>query len=64
MRRSLRILGELKADIDSIDTNDILLFGDFNADPHKGRFWQYLSEFTTENDFIIADSCLPFHSFT
>ena len=59
-----RILGELKADIDSIDTNDILLFGDFNADPHKGRFWQYLSEFTAENDFIIADFRLPFDSFT
>ena len=51
-----RILGELKA--------DILLFGDFNPDPHKGRFWQYLSEFTAENDFIIADSRRPFDSFT
>ena len=32
-----QVLGELQAAINSLNTDKILLFGDFNVDPRKGR---------------------------
>ena len=59
-----QVLGELDAVINSVITDNILLIGDFNADPRKERLWQYLSDFTNDNDFIVADLALPCDSFT
>ena len=47
-----QLLGELQAAINSLNTGKILLFGDFNADPRKGRLWGYLSDFVNENNFF------------
>ena len=60
-----QVLGELQAAINSLNTDKILLFGDFNVDPRKGRLWRYLSDFVNENNFVISDiDHLPFNSFT
>ena len=44
------ILAELQVVLDSINTNNLLCLGDFNADPNKGRFWPLLIDFTQQND--------------
>ena len=60
-----QVLGELQAAINSLNTDKILLFKDFNADPRKGRLWRYLSDFVNDNNFVISDiDHLPFNSFT
>ena len=61
----LQVLGELHAAINSLNTDKILLFEDFNADPRKGRLWRYLSDFVNKYNFVIWDiDQLPFNSFT
>ncbi len=42
----------------------LVLAGDFNADPNKGRFWEELSIFMNGLNLFLADSVLPMDSFT
>ena len=43
----------------------VIIVGDFNADPFKGRFWNELKHFVDELNFIIADyNVLPTESFS
>ena len=54
-----QVLGELHASLDSVDTDNIICFGDFNADPNRGRFWGRVSEFCASYNFRLVDSILP-----
>ncbi len=43
----------------------LLIIGDFNADPNKGKFWSELVEFTRNSELKIVDHIeLPYDSFT
>ena len=47
------------------ELSDIVITGDFNADPHKGRFWNEVINFANNLNLSIHDlSCLSFDSFT
>ena len=56
-------LGEFQANIDQLSCNNLIMVGDFNADPNK-RFWKILKEFITQNSLTCADLCLPYDTFT
>lgn len=43
---------------------DVLLCGDFNADPSGGRFWRELVGFCERNRLHVADATLPPDSFS
>ena len=58
------ILAELQVVLDSINTNNLLCLGDFNADPNKGRLWPLLIDFTQQNDLKNFNDNLPTDSFT
>ena len=60
----MMVVGELHASIDSVDTDNIICFGDFNADPNRGRFWGSVSEFCASYNFRLVDSILPYDSFS
>ena len=60
-RNALARLGNVIRDQ---NINNILLAGDFNADPSKGRFWKELLIFQKSFSLIMADHCLPHDSFT
>ena len=59
-----RVLGELQSSLDVLDDTSIILMGDYNADPNKGRFWPEIREFVHTNQFKIDDLQLPYDSFT
>lgn len=59
-----QILGEIQACIDNVDNNNIILLGDFNADPQRGRLWSHLYEFVHSNSLTVADMCLEHDTFT
>ena len=59
-----QVLGELHASLNMVDTDNIICFGDFNADPNRGRLWPRLSDFSSENGFRFVDSTLPYDSFS
>ena len=46
------------------NANQVLIMGDFNADPSKGRFWGLLNDFTSSLSLNIRNECLPSDSFT
>ena len=58
------VLGELQSALENTDVNKFLAVGDFNADPRKGRFWNYLEDFSSYNNFIFPDLKLPNDTFT
>ena len=47
-------LGELSATCDSQDAYAVYIVGDFNAG-RSNRFWQSLTEFCSDNNFVISD---------
>ena len=57
-------LGEFQANIDQLSCNNLIMVGDFNADPNKNRFWNILNEFIMHNSLTCADLCLPSDTFT
>ena len=59
-----QVLGELHASLNIVDTDNIIWFGDFNADHNRGRLWPRLSDFSSENGFRFVDSTLPYDSFS
>ena len=60
-RRMCAQLSEIK---ENENVDNLILAGDFNSDPHKGRFWQELISFIDEENLSIADSKFPYDSFT
>ena len=52
-------LGELQCSIEDLYVNQVILMGDFNADPNRGNIWPYLNEFILNNNFIVNDRDLP-----
>ena len=57
-------LGELSATCDSQDAYAVNIVGDFNAG-RSNHFWQSLTEFCSDNNFVISDEgLLPVDSFT
>ena len=62
----LENLGKLSSIIDSCDTCNVIIMGDFNSDVHcQSKFSNYLSDFINTNELTCADKCmLPGDSFT
>ena len=57
-------LAQLEAIIKEQNCNHIVLSGDFNADPYKGRFWNDLIIFMKTFSLVVIDKQLPKDSFT
>ena len=57
-------LGELHNLIETENVNKVIIAGDLNADPFKGRFYEDLDQFILDKKFIMADRCLPLNSYT
>ena len=60
-RNALALLGNV---IKEQNINNVVLVGDFNADPNKGRFWRELSVFSESLSLSCLDSKLPRDTFT
>ena len=58
------MLAKIKAIVSEQNYSDIIIGGDFNADPRKGRFWRELEDFTRSMSFTVLDSFLPRDTFT
>ena len=58
------ILAELQTAIDSAGLDKVILIGDFNADPRRGRLWASLTDFFDANTFTVHDLSLPCDLFT
>ena len=50
-------LGELSTTCDSQDAYAVYIVGDFNAG-RSNHFWQSLTEFCSDNNFVISDERL------
>ena len=46
------------------NVTDLIIAGDFNADPKKGRFWHELSDFMKSFSLLALDDQLPQDTFT
>ena len=57
-------LASLDIVIEEQNVNEIVIVGDFNADPCKGRFWNDLSIFCMKNSLTILNKLLPVDTFT
>lgn len=67
-REALCLYREQLAELHNILTDEVpvnvVIAGDFNADPSKGRFWSELKSFTDSLLFDVADLSLPIDTFT
>ena len=50
--------------MNDLDSENLILLGDFNADWYRGGMWNYLLNFINENNLLINDRSLPSNSFT
>ena len=57
-------LALLSVVIQEQNTNHVILMGDCNADPSKGRFWDLLNDFTRSLSLRILNDRLPSDTFT
>ena len=57
-------LAQLNVIIREQNFNNLVLVGDFNADPFKGRFWRELLKFTQSLSLIFVDEQLPQDTFS
>ena len=57
-------LARLEIVIKEQNFNTLVLIGDFNADPFKGRFWKELLSFTKSLSLKFLDERLPCDTFT
>ena len=57
-------LASLEAIVREQNINDVVIVGDMNADPFKGRFWKELSFFCKSLSLSVLDEHLPGDSFT
>ena len=60
-KQSLAILGSV---ITEQNFNHVILVGDFNADPRKGRFWRLLRDFVDSLSLLVLDNMFPPDTFT
>lgn len=58
------MLAILDCFLDENKFNNVILAGDFNADPGKGRFWKELLPYVQYKQLSIKDLDLPINSFT
>lgn len=58
------VLGEIQAILDTLSSPNLVLMGDFNADPKKGRFWSYLNDFIEGNGLKCDCVDMPDETFT
>ena len=58
------VLAKIKVIVNEQSYTDIIIGGDFNADPGKGRFWKELEDFTRSLSLTVLDSSLPQETFT
>ena len=58
------VLAEMANIFDSSNADTIVIAGDMNCDPFKGRFFAELCEFVNHYNCMVADLCLPVNSFT
>ena len=59
-----QISSNLSIDTESESIHKVIIAGDFNADPSKGRFWHELERLINSLCFNCADLSLPNDSFT
>ena len=57
-------LGAIQSILNELESTNLVLVGDFNADWNRGGMWNYLSGFIEENSLLINDLSLPSNSFT
>lgn len=58
------MLANLEILIREQNVNEVILAGDFNADPFKSRFWTELLSFKKSLSLVLMDEQLPRDSFT
>jgi hypothetical protein len=58
------IIAQLEVIIDDEDVRKMVVAGDWNADPNKGRFWKEFIEFTTRSNLTVSDLILPPDTFS
>lgn len=58
------ISAQLHVIVENETIDKVLIAGDFNADPYKGRFWEELLSFKDDLNLTIADQLLPIESYT
>ena len=46
------------------DVNQVVILGDFNADPNKGRFWKLFKDFEKSLSLLEMDHLFPSDTFT
>ena len=57
-------LAQLESVVREQNFNNLILVGDFNADPFKGRFWKELLTFTQSLSLVFIDEKLPRDTFS
>ena len=58
------MLADIEILIKEQNVNKVILAGDFNADPFKGRFWKELMPFLANLSLVWVNGQLPWDSFT
>ena len=58
------MLGKLKAIIYQQNFTFLLIIGDFNVDPTKGRFWNEMNEFVQSLSLAVLNERFPVYTFT
>ena len=58
------MMATIGAVINEQNIHNIILAGDFNADPSKGRFWKELNVFIKDFSLLVVDDQLPIDTFT
>ena len=57
-------LSEIENLIQDVEFGELIIAGDFNCDPHKGRFYKEFNDLAQKYKFSISDiETLPFDSF-
>ena len=56
-------IGEIKASISDLSTDDVICLGDFNADPMRGPFWKHVEDFSSQCSLRVVDNMLPADTF-
>ena len=49
------VLEELQSALENTECNYFIAVGKFNADPKKGRLWNYLEDLSSYNNFSFTD---------
>ncbi len=59
------LLAIIETEREKVSIHKVIVVGDFNADPTKGRFWPELESFIAESGMFVTDvDLLPFDSYT